>query len=75
MPDNRHPANPQKENPMRCDYCGLALAVDDPAPFHEICASEVSDAPLTSCPDGGCEACEPSDSVYDATREDGKKDN
>ena len=53
---------------MRCDYCGLALAVDDVAPFHEICASEVSDAPLTSCPDGGCEACEPSDSVYDATR-------
>ena len=59
MPDNRHPANPQKENPMRCDYCSLALAIDDPAPFHEICASEVSDAPLTSCPDGGCESCEP----------------
>ena len=51
---------------MRCNYCTLALTADDPAPFHEICALEVSDAPLTSCPDGGCEACDPSDSVYDA---------
>ena len=31
---------------MRCNYCGLALTVDDPAPFHEICAEEVRTDPL-----------------------------
>lgn len=45
-----------------CDYCGL------PTPnaerFHEICADEVSETPLSmenvsSCPDGGCPACDP----------------
>lgn len=51
---------------MRCDYCGLALSIDDTGRFHPICADEASDAPLfaetvSSCPDGGCEACTPSE--------------
>lgn len=40
---------------MRCNYCGLALAADDVAPFHEICALEASNEPFDF-----------SDSVYDA---------
>lgn len=45
---------------MRCNYCGLALAADDVAPFHEICRLEVG--PLHSCPDchtSPCTACDP----------------
>lgn len=26
---------------MRCDYCGLALPVDEPGSMHEMCATEV----------------------------------
>ena len=32
---------------MRCDYCGLALPVDEPGPLHEMCAEEVWADPPT----------------------------
>lgn len=50
---------------MSCTYCSLPLPpVDIPAGLHPICADEVSDAPLfaetvSSCPNGGCDACNP----------------
>ena len=30
---------------MRCDYCGLALPVDEPGAMHEMCAKEVCPVP------------------------------
>ena len=43
---------------MLCDYCGLPT---DGENLHPICAGEVSEAPLTGCPDGDttCPACSP----------------
>ena len=46
---------------MSCDYCGLALYVDDPGPLHEMCAKEARTDPLIDTTLRHCElpCCNP----------------